>query len=387
MGKFISKIGHVISESKKNENKSIFKILLEIFNYGSRLGLSPGEYFTYGFHSKNVTKSYVLDYMPNAVHYKRHLTTLNSPLREVLLDKLLFKSEMQKADIPIPIAIGYAGPDKRSDLDFEFITPSTIHRILSSHKITEFFIKPSKGTSGKGIHLVEYREGEDSPFNIKNKTMNTFDFFEFLTNSCENLNCGYILFEYRSSINDTLMYISPDASPNIRIITLKLPNGNICVTSASMRLGRENSITSNAGSGGLLARIDIKSGSIDKCRTTTYMQGKFVAEHPDTLSPILGVKIPNWSDVLSTCIKAASSVDSMNAIGWDVLIDKNRPVIIEGNDQWDMISEQLFGQGYLSSKNRGLLALHGLNFPRKNIPKPSFTNLKLALFGAKVGNF
>ena len=216
--------------------------------------------------------------------------------------------------------------------------------------------------------------------------MNTIEFFEFLTKNCENLDRGFILFEYKSSSNDTLKCISPDASPNIRIITLKLPNGDIHITSASMRLGRANSITSNAGSGGLLASIDIKSGSIVNCRTTIGMQGKFVSEHPDTLFPILGVNIPNWSDVLSTCIKAASTVESMNSIGWDVLMDKDIPIIIEGNDQWCMISEQLFGHGYLSPQNRELLMSYGLDFPQRNFPKPSLVNLKLALFGSGANN-
>jgi len=381
MSSISKKIFHIIKESRKKENKSIFKIILELFDYSSRLGLSPGEYFTYGLQSKLATPSYCLDYMPNSVHFKQHLSTLNSPIREVLLDKILFKNAMQKAGIPVPGTIGYAGPNKINDLNFDLITPSTIHQILSSHKVTDFFVKPSKGTSGKGIFLVKYIKGNEHPFNIKDQAMNTLKFFEFLTNNCENPDHGYILFEHKICSCDTLKNISPDASPNIRIITLRMPNGEICITSASMRLGRKNSIVSNAGSGGMLAGIDIKNGSIVGCRTTSYIQGKLISKHPDTSAQIIGVKIPNWSGILSTCKKAASAIDSMNSVGWDVLLDRSVPVIIEGNDQWCMISEQLFGKGYLTSKNRELLAFYDLEFP-KQIPKRSFANLKLAFFGS-----
>tara|TARA_R110000823_G_scaffold32383_2_gene91328 strand:+ start:1326 stop:2489 length:1164 start_codon:yes stop_codon:yes gene_type:complete len=387
MGELIKKFVHVITELKKKENKSIFQVLPEILNYSSRLGLSPGEYFTYGFHSKTATKSYCLDYMPNKVHFKRHLATLNSSNRAILNDKILFKNAMQEANIPIPRTIGYAGPSKRSDLNFELITLSTIQETLSIHKITSFIVKPSNGTGGKGIYLVKYSAGENRPFNIKNQSMNTTDFFEYLTQNCEDLNGGYILFEYKVSSNDVLKEISPDASPNIRVITLRLPNGDIHVTSASMRLGRKNSITSNACSGGLVAGIDVKSGSIVNCRTTENIQGEFISNHPDTSSKIAGVNIPKWGDVLSTCIKAASAVESMKSVGWDVLLDNDSPVIIEGNDQWSIISEQMFDEGYLTPKNRELLAFYGLEFPKKNIPKPSLSNLKIALFGSGGKDF
>ena len=257
---------------------------------------------------------------------------------------------------------------------------------MSAHNATDFIVKPSNGTHGKGIYHVKYCQGEANPFYINKKPLGTSDLFEFLTKNCESLNKGNILFEHIASRNETLKNISPDASPNIRIITLKLPNGDIHITSASMRLGRANSVTSNASSGGMLAKIDIKSGSIVKCRTTSYMGGKFISIHPDTLCPIIGVEIPNWNDVLSICKKSATVIESMNSVGWDVLIDNTTPIIIEGNGQWCMVSEQLFGQGYLTPKNRELLKVYGLEFPNGIMPKPSLAKLKLALFGSGANN-
>ena len=77
----------------------------------------------------------------------------------------------------------------------------------------------------------------------------------------------------------------------------------------------------------------------------------------------------------------------MKSVGWDVLLDNDSPVIIEGNDQWSIISEQMFDEGYLTPKNRELLAFYGLEFPKKNIPKPSLSNLKIALFGSGGKDF
>lgn len=211
--------------------------------------------------------------------------------------------------------------------------------------------------------------------------MDASEFFNFLGAQCCSLNSDDILFECVVRAPETLRKISPSASPNVRIITLTLPDGEVVVTSASIRLGRSQSVTSNAASGGLTARIDRQTGTITGCRTTGYILGELVHHHPDTLAPIAGVVVPGWNDVLSTCIKAAAAVPEVRSIGWDVLIDEDQPVIVEGNDRWGIIGEQLLGGGYLSDRNRRLLERHGLRFPEHAMPPPSLTKFKLALFG------
>ncbi len=55
-----SKINYIIKKLRDRENKGCIKILLDLIKYSSRLGLSPGEYFTYNFNSRKATDVFVL---------------------------------------------------------------------------------------------------------------------------------------------------------------------------------------------------------------------------------------------------------------------------------------------------------------------------------------
>lgn len=381
MKDLIEKLLHIVRATREPENKPLTKVLLDLVNYSSRLGLSPGEYFTYGLHGRKATTDYCLGYLPNALHFQDHLATLNNTATRVLNDKLLFKTLMNETGVAIPRTIGYAGPATREDLSFERITETSIREVLATHKLDSFLVKPATGKHGKGIHIVSYSPDSLSSFRVGEQCMDASEFFNFLGAHCCSLKSDYILFEYVVPPPETLKKISPSASPNVRIITLMLPDGEVVVTSASIRLGRSQSVTSNAASGGLTGRIDRQTGTITGCRTTGYMLGEFVHDHPDTLAPITGVVVPGWNDVLSTCTTAAAAVPDVRSIGWDVLIGEGRPVIVEGNERWGIIGEQLLGEGYLSDRNRRLLEGYGLRFAEHTMPPPSLRKLRLALFG------
>ncbi len=321
--------------------------------------------------------------MTNAVHFKYHLATINPSGRELLFDRLLFKELMHNSGVPTPATIGYAGLEKHRGLKFDFISPQTIHEIFSKKNVTEVLVKPARGTQGKGIFIVTYNPRVEKSFSVLNSKFNTTEFFNFIHNNCANLDLQNILFEQVIRSTGLLRDLSPDASLNIRIISLRLPNGEVHITSASMRLGRANSVTSNAGSGGLLAQLDIKSGTITNCRTSVYANGEFISDHPDTHTKIIGKVIPNWHSVISTCKAAATCADLPNTIGWDILIDDHSPKILEGNDDWYIISEQIFGQGYLTDQNRELLAEYGLEFKQDELPTATLSNVKMSLLGLK----
>ncbi|NWN90426.1 hypothetical protein HLV39_02790 [Marinobacter adhaerens] len=371
----------IINDSKKPEYKPFYLMVTELISYCSRLGLSPGEYFSYGLHKKNSTTKKALEYLPNTVHFEKHLPTLNTKNRNTLFDKLLFKKKVINEDIVTPKVIGYVGFEKRNDIEFNYLTRKSIQNIFIKNNIKKCIIKPTTGNQGRGVFLLEHTPGSNTPFSINKKPFDTSSLFSFIENFSKKNNFDHFMLETLITPPETIKNISPNAAPNIRIVTLRTPANTIHVTHASIRLGRKDSVTSNAGAGGILGKIDIESGEISNCKTNTYISGEFIKFHPDTKFDLIGFKLPFWREIINECKKAASLIESVNSIGWDVLITENGPVILEGNDTWCILSEQIFGEGYLTPKTRELLGQHGLAFSDHILPKPSLSNIRKSLFG------
>ena len=381
MNSKMSKARALFHKLFSEDSRRFHSILVEIFSLSSRLGLSPGEYFAYGFHQKH--RGNPTDYLSAHQHFTVHLKALNNRQNPVLLDKLLFKKLMTENDVGTSALLAYTGPTSRDDLDFPYVRGNRLPELLKQKGVRTFIVKPSTGTQGHGIHLAGFDGTRTKPFLVNDTRMSTNEFQSFINLQSTDTDTGYVMFEKQVCCPPGLQPISPTASPNIRIITLKTPDGDVHITGASVRLGRQGSVTSNAGSGGLMACINPETGIISHCRTSIYISGKAVHHHPDTGQPIVGFRIPQWQAVTNLCTRAARLMDNIHSVGWDVLITANGPILLEGNDDWGVISEQVFGDGYLSGKNRALLAESGLNFAQTSLPRPAMKTFRNALMGIK----
>ncbi|TES91431.1 MAG: hypothetical protein E3J87_07835, partial [Candidatus Cloacimonadota bacterium] len=73
---------------------------------------------------------------------------------------------------------------------------------------------------------------------------------------------------------------------------------------------------------------------------------------------------PFWSDIVTLAKKAATVSPELRSVGWDIAISKNGPVLMEGNDNWDMIIAQVLSGGYLTDRRREILREYGVEFAR-----------------------
>lgn len=131
--------------------------------------------------------------------------------------------------------------------------------------------------------------------------------------------------------------LNPYCINTIRIITVRGKSGNIQIFAAFLRLGTsEESFVDNRAKGGLGIGINISQGTLMKYGFVHDEFGLKEERHPITGIKFAGYKIPYWSEVLNLIKKAHEQFYFIQSIGWDVVITEKGPVLLEGNDDWEI---------------------------------------------------
>jgi len=116
---------------------------------------------------------------------------------------------------------------------------------------------------------------------------------------------------------------------NLRLITVRLPNGALEVRVAVMRFGDEGGRIVG-GIGGYFAVVDPVSGRF----TEGYRapDWRLMDRIPGRTRALGSEPMPGFSEACSACLTLHARVPHLGVIGWDVMIDAEaRPWVVEWN--------------------------------------------------------
>lgn len=251
-----------------------------------RFGCSPDDFFRYKFYEKsNFERNKFITYRRS----KKIIKTYNDKSEcNIFRDKVEFNKKFG----------AFLG---REWLNLETATQEEFDRFVMKHRTV--MIKPVRGGQGKGIFKLVYDTAN------KNESVENFrDCIaeEFL-----------IQHEIISKINCTSVN-------TVRILTFK---GEIIA--CALRTGGAGAVVDNLHSNGVCAHIDIETGIIDAMAID--MSLKSYISHPDSKEKIVGLQIPNWTDLKIFMQQVVSVVPEVKYVGWDVAVLKDGFAIIEGN--------------------------------------------------------
>ncbi len=201
-------------------------------------------------------------------------------------------------------------------------------RILRELKfLREFAVKPARGAEGRGIMILVDRQEkvwkkasgeavrmEDLQYHISNILAGLFS----LGGSDDRA-----FIEYRVRTDNHFEKISFQGVPDIRVILFK----GVPLMSMLRLPTRESDGRANLHQGAVGTGVDMAEG----LTLGGVHKGKLVDIHPDTQSPIAGVKIPHWEKILEISAKVYD-VFRLGYIGVDFVIDSRLgPMILELN--------------------------------------------------------
>ena len=237
-------------------------------------------------------------------------------LMHLVDDKLETKRVAAKADIPTPELYGVI----RNARDMKALP-------LLLDQPSGFVIKPSMGSQGKGILVIDKPLG--GGWKLANGRRVKIDELRFQIN---NILSGMYslggqpdkaLIEYRVTFDSIFSEISFKGVPDIRVIVVKgIP------VFAMLRLPTaESDGKANLHKGGVGVGLNIATG-----KTSMAMQrDRLIDLHPDTAHPLSDIQTPHWEEILLMAAKAYS-VTNLGYMGVDIVLDRDRgPLLLELN--------------------------------------------------------
>jgi hypothetical protein len=161
---------------------------------------------------------------------------------------------------------------------------------------------------------------------------------------------GY-LFQETISQHPEMDRLNSSCMNTLRMDTFIDSDGKIANMSAYLRTSINNHWVDNIGQGGCYARIDPETGIVNTGAYFGFLKdlGQPLTQHPVTHTKFEGFNIPYFKEAKELVIQAASYMTGLRLIGWDIGISETGPVLIEGNPDYSMGSNDFAAGGYRSN--------------------------------------
>ncbi len=266
-----------------------------------RFGISFGDYWSFDFVNKSLyaRQSFVSDKL--RYHY---CDILNAPEVEALMTDKYSCYQAYKEYFKREVLGCY----QTSDFDAF---------VAFCKRFSRFIYKPLAAHSGQGIKIIVAADIDVVKFFVDALQSGPFVVEELIVqgSEMENIHIG--------SIN------------SLRVITFLL-NNEVSLLYVGLRMGVGHSIVDNAGSGGIFAAVDPKTGIV--FTDGKNFKGEHYLLHPDSNTQIVGFQLPQWDKALSFIEQVAKHIQGTTLISWDIAYSTNGWCLVEANDNgaWEM---------------------------------------------------
>ena len=190
-----------------------------------------------------------------------------------------------------------------------------------------YVFKKIDGECADGVELVK---------NMNNQVLSGGKRFKRENYICTMLH-NRILIQERLHQHESIEKLNPNCVNTIRIVTLADKNRNIGIFAAFLRLGVvKDSFVDNRAKGGLGVGIDLETGRLKEFGFAHDEFGAKLSKHPLTDVVFKDYQLPYWSETKKLVVNAHKQFYELQSIGWDIVITPKGPVILEGNDDWEI---------------------------------------------------
>lgn len=232
-------------------------------------------------------------------------------------DKIRTKALCERAGVAIPELFGVL------DHHFEL---RRLEALLADRQ--SFVIKPARGAQGKGVLVVQGREGERFRLAGDRASMSLLDIRYHAAEILSGLfslggQPDRVVIEECLSVSDEFALIAGDGVPDVRVLMYR----GVPVMGMMRLPTRSSGGRANLHQGAVGVGINLATGR----SVRAIWKGKWITHHPDTGKPILDITVPRFADLLETSVRVADETE-LAYLGVDLVVDRKRgPVVLELN--------------------------------------------------------
>jgi hypothetical protein len=309
----------------------------------------PKEFDTFRFATKPVGqwRTYLSD------AERRALQSAVSPpsARAMEENKLLFWQRCVAHALPCAPIVGVI-PNEQTPVDVSAVPSLPVFTSAASlsawfERLGNFdgFAKPIGGGEGYGAFPFRVRDGVLVP---SARHADGSQLFNECTSS--RFPGGGYLLQPRLIPHDALRPLMPGPGLGaIRVFSFLTTNDQVEIPFAGLRIPMKGSHVDNLHQGAMAVPVDVITGTLGVAvgMTADVPIWHDIPCHPETGASFTGYRIPYWAEVVSTIRAAALVFRELPALGWDVAICADGPVLIETN--WEFgtgIAEKLTNRGW-----------------------------------------
>lgn len=254
--------------------------------------------------------------LKNVTVFERILFNGDS-LAHLLADKYCFWSMLERHHIPVVPILAHTVGGKLYDF-----TPKD--KPLTS--MSRIFIKPANGLCGKSCYMLSSKNGQffsgDRPVELSDFIGQSEDY----------------IFQPVIENHADIKVLNPNTLNTLRIVSCRTRDGKYeLLNSGVLRVGQRHGVVDNFHQGGIAVGIDenghLKRYGYTQDKNLNYLK---VERHPDTQLTFEGREIPFYQESVKLVLEAHKLFSSLQSIGWDVAVTPDGPVLLEGNETWDV---------------------------------------------------
>ncbi len=297
----------------------------------------PFHYFTRFAYRRHV-KNY-LDYVSNREIKRLHEHFNTGGPVPLLADKLYFQYFCERHGLPGPRMLGHitrrtaVQAGRATFVESPAALRAWMSRLAAEADSNVVFAKPTRGWSGMNVFRIDFAAlPADDPSFAKLLDAAKLDTY---------------LIQAAIVQHPDVAEVHPPSVNTIRLDTYVHDDGSVEIMSAIMRFGAEGRHVDNGTAGGLFVGIDLDTHTLrgHGYRLIQY-GGAVCTHHPTTHVPFAGRHVPHLDAVQDLVRRAASLIPSLPLLGWDVAIQLDGPLLIEGNHDYHKGMQDIAFGGY-----------------------------------------